>query len=1248
MVDGPAPLARFVPRVACEWDLDAADARWREVEGTLVFIDISGFTNLSERLAMRGRIGVEELTEVLNRVFGAMLEIAYGRSGMLLKFGGDALLLLFTGPDHPAQAACAAVEMRAALRVATSIPLSVGKVHLRMSVGVHSGQVHLFRVGKVHQELIVTGPAATRTTEMEHAASAGEILISPETAEHLPAAATKPGPEGGRLLRWRTAPVPPGGAQTRRHVSADAIEQCVPAVMRDHLRAGDVDFEHRVASVAFIRFQGVDALLAEEGPDAVAAALEELLVAVQVAAEEEDVAFLATDLDENGGKVILVSGVPRAQADDEGRLLRAVRMAADSVSMLSLQIGVHHGHVVAGTIGSPYRATYTVMGDTVNLAARLMAAAPHGEIYATAGVLDRARPVFDVTAVPPFFVKGKSRPVHAYSVADEIGLRGEADAQGPLVGREQELGRLVGHLRSGGAGAQALVLSGATGIGKSRLLEEALVLAGIPRFTVRGEPDGTSTPYRALRDSVRELLGIKRADQETMAEQLRASVERIDASLLPMLPLVGAVAHVTTPPTPEVDAIEPRFLADQRAEVVGRIASATVPGRIALVVEDAHWTDAASEALLERLVKVTGQRYGWPAVVLRRDVQGGFEPSGEVLELGPLSDEAQRELITEVAAMPLRPSEVDDLVARSAGSPIVLHALLRVGRERGLSDLPDSLEALVAAEVDVITGLPRVLLGYASVLGRSFNPRIWEDLLSQDGLEVDDGSLAELEQFLHFDGGGGARFHQAVVRDAAYSALPYRRRRELHLRAGEAIQSLAGAGVDAVADQLAFHFAEGGDAERAWRFGGVAADRARAAYAHEDAAALYARALDAGRRLDGISPERLASTWTALGDVLEQAGRPEEALDAYRRATPLVGKDPVARAELVLKRARVRERSGAFVSALRDVTIAERLLEGWVEPTAEVVRVAAAALRATIHEGQEQPRRALAVATLAASRATELGELRELARALSVMDWAHLELGELDLAIHEQRIAEIYEGLGEPHRAAAALGNQGAVNYWLGQWDEALDCYERAHRAYVQTGDVINAATQQGNVGELLLNRGKIAEARPMVVEAARTHRAVGFLDGALFDEIQVGRLLEAEGDFTGAELILDAVVREARGHGLHTTALHAAIHLADCRLSDGRPVGALEVLEEAEASAGEDAALLGTLVALVRSKALAATGDVDGAAQVREEGIAAARRMGLHYELGLLLVWHDDPALREEGRALLAELDAEPAQLIA
>mgnify|MGYP001821149700 CR=1 FL=1 len=156
----PNRLARYVPRLSAEWHLDSRQ-HWRTVDGTLCYIDISGFTALSEKLARRGRIGAEELTDVLDHVFGNMLSVAYERGGNLLKFGGDALLLLFEGPDHELQAASAAVEMRAALRKAADVPTSVGRVPLKMSVGLHTGTVNLFSFPGAHTEFVVTGPAAT-------------------------------------------------------------------------------------------------------------------------------------------------------------------------------------------------------------------------------------------------------------------------------------------------------------------------------------------------------------------------------------------------------------------------------------------------------------------------------------------------------------------------------------------------------------------------------------------------------------------------------------------------------------------------------------------------------------------------------------------------------------------------------------------------------------------------------------------------------------------------------------------------------------------------------------------------------------------------------------------------------------------------------------------------------------------------------------------------------------------------------
>jgi tetratricopeptide (TPR) repeat protein len=452
------------------------------------------------------------------------------------------------------------------------------------------------------------------------------------------------------------------------------------------------------------------------------------------------------------------------------------------------------------------------------------------------------------------------------------------------------------------------------------------------------------------------------------------------------------------------------------------------------------------------------------------------------------------------------------------------------------------------------------------------------------------------------------------------------------------MERVAAGAVDSVADLLSLHFFEGGDPERAWRYARLAGSKAQASYANDDAAALYRRALEAGRRLGEIPSDELLATWTALGDVQEQAGLLDAALDAYRRATGLAKGDDERRAQLLLRRARVRERSGAYVAALQELRAAERGVRELTTQEADRVRVSAATLRAIVHEGQEQPRRALAAAREAAEAAKRLGDLRELANAYNVIDWAHVVLGQMEQAVHQPRIIQIYHELGEPHREAAALGNHGAVQYWGGRWDEALDCYQRANDAYAATGDVVNAAVQQANIAELLINRGELAAAGPMAEQAAQTHRAVGFVDGALFDEVQVGRLRLAQGDHEGAAAILAAARDEASAMGLHATALDATIPLAECDVRLGG-VDPLDALAAAEQAAGEEAAVLEAAIALARARVLARRGDQAGARHHRTAGIEAARRLGVQYELGLLLVLDGSAEDQEEGRALLGAL---------
>src|SRR6478672_11086663 len=196
-----AELVSFISRLTLAWLRDQPDATWREVDGTLAFIDISGFTAMSERLSRLGRAGAEEVTEVMNATFAALLAVAYAQGGGLLKFGGDALLLLYEGDDHAARAARAAFEMRRTLRAIGRPKTSAGAIQLKMHAGLHSGRFQFFLVGSSHRELLIAGPAASRTVEMEAASQAGEILLSTETAALLGDDELSEEHESGRLLR---------------------------------------------------------------------------------------------------------------------------------------------------------------------------------------------------------------------------------------------------------------------------------------------------------------------------------------------------------------------------------------------------------------------------------------------------------------------------------------------------------------------------------------------------------------------------------------------------------------------------------------------------------------------------------------------------------------------------------------------------------------------------------------------------------------------------------------------------------------------------------------------------------------------------------------------------------------------------------------------------------------------------------------------------------------------------------------
>lgn len=1226
----------YLPRIAAEWDLDAPGASWRRVDATCCFVDISGFTALSERLARQGRIGAEELTDVLNHVFSRMLGIAYDKDGSLLKFGGDALLLAFVSDDHAVLAAQAAVAMRAALREARTLPTSVGRVNLRMSVGVHSGTFDFFRVGESHRELLVAGPAATSTTHMEQTADAGEIVISAATAARLPPGAVGAAKGEGRLLRWRAVVEGGPGSRLVRQTDQAVIEAGVPVALRTHLREGGRESEHRVASIGFVKFQGVDDYLAAHGGDATAAALDEIVTSVQRAADEEQVTFLASDIDANGGKIILVAGVPTALDDDEGRMLRTARSIVERTFAIPLRIGVNRGHVFAGEIGTDVRRTFTVMGDTVNLAARLMAAAGPGRLYATAEVLERSGTVFSTETLEPFYVKGKTQPVQAYAVGPIQGARGVELSSFPFVGRDGELERLEQAYRAVGFGTgSAAVVVGDRGSGKTRLLHELIQRCGAEVVRVQGEAHATAIPYLAWRGPLRALLHIDALEPVKAGLQLADTLGAIAPDELPLAPLLGSVLDVELQPTPESAAIAPDFRRERLADLVVRVLAAASAARL-IVVDDAHWLDGASATILERVVASAADA-PWMVVIARRPVSTGFDSAvaGIDLQLAAIDDSTLCELVDAVTVgAPLRPQERDQLVRRSTGNPLFLEELLRVARTTGFDALPESLDAVATRDIDSLSPAARRVVRHAAVLGQVFDRELLAELLGAD--VFDDEMSAQLATFL-VPGGGRLRFRHALLQEAAYERLPFRKRVELHRRAGDAIVRLGAYDGESTDALLSMHFFCAQDWEQTWRYARTAGRHAAAAYAPAEAATHLERAVTAARLLDDVPVGELAELLSELGEALATLGMYEKADDAYRRAAAATRHDPLEHARVLERRSLLRgEFQGRLTAAIRDIRAGVALLASVQGSDLEADRVRARLLarEAAFRYKQGRLREAARLCGAAMVEAERVGEQRALAVAMSVLDSCLVELGRPEEATRMAQVLDLYEQLGDQLYVAITLGNLGGMSFSDWEWDQAADYFVRAAKAANEVGDLATAAIAHTNLGEVRVNQGRLEEAAALLVPAVRTLESFEYLIAAALATLHLARTRVFLGDYEAGLAMLQAAITTVDDAHVLVGSIEARARLAEVSAFAGDADRAARALAEARALERElGETPLTVLLDRVEVTLAAMSGDPAHAAERLERAVARARNDGAKYDLLLLLVLADRMGLEGDER---------------
>ena len=773
-----------------------------------------------------------------------------------------------------------------------------------------------------------------------------------------------------------------------------------------------------------------------------------------------------------GDAVVAMFGVPRARDDDAARAVRTALAMTAAVGELGSRLGLEADAlrircgITSGDVAyrpSASAAEGMIVGDSVNTAARIQAAAPPGEVLIDEATMLATASIMESEEAGPLDLKGKSAPVRAWRV---VGSRPEPSRdhamgrlRAPLLGRERETAVLAAAVDQAERGAALRrVMVAPPGIGKTRLVDEfAASRSGAAVFRSHCRADsGTSL------EPIAELMlsGIADGAPDDPARLLeeklgRAGIpdSRRDVVLAESLHLLGS--REAPDESDQAGVVQRR---DARFSAWSTALDAIAAGRPAIwVVEDAHWAGGDVLAFLDRaeparrLVVATAR----PSILERAPewCTDDDERGVRTIQLEPLEAGDAQALVQALVGDALPPQLVEAIAERSDGNALFIEELLRAWVSGGLLveqegsftltapaskvTIPATVQRIYAAQIDDLPPDARQTARCAAVAGRRFSP----DALASLGV-VDPSSAVEVLRVRalvagpHTDVllGRTFSFRHALLQDAGYASLGRAERAELHVRMARWLEGSTGDRADEAAESIAGHYAEalssapslsasvaeGLDRTEGARLAGDwferAGKRAASLAASTAASTLFRRALDFTE-----TPEDCARRLRSLGEVVafsssmvEGRAAIEEALSIYReqRAAhpdPDHLRDAYAEAAIALGSVLDRQIQFDAMELLADETLRE-IGERRDAATAALLamRGTACMLRLDDESAEEDARRALEIAREGGFEDVELRATEVLARS----------------ATGPQKLIERFEELG---RLARKLGRHGTA-----------------------------------------------------------------------------------------------------------------------------------------------------------------------------------------------------------------------------
>lgn len=1118
-----------------------------EFSAASLFIDISGFTAMTEALMQHGPHGAEVLADIMRSVLEAPIRFVYEQGGFVTGLAGDAFTALFphgdTEMDSCWQALAAAWQIQEYLKRNNVFPTVYGTFTITAKAGLDSGSVSWGILTSQDARRAVyyfQGKAIDGCAEAEHLANAGEIILDPAFYTHVSTRSTFEALSEYYRLSGGVDQLPPPRQVALPQSDLAIQSRFFPKALLTQEYSG----EFRQVVNLFINL-----------PTVHTEAQLEIFMHSMFALQDQYGGLLSRlDFGDKGSNLLLFWGAPVAYENDIERALNFI-LDLQTRTSLPIHAGVTYRMAHAGFTGSSLRDDYTCHGRGVNLAARFMTNASRGEIWVDEQVAGRAQARYEIDYEAEVAFKGFSEKQRVY-ILFERKEKAETIYSGQMVGRRRELNQLANFVTPlwRGEYAGALVVLGEPGIGKSRLVHEfqaASLFKDKEAAWVLCQTDEilreSLNPFRYWLQQYfgqSELL-VEARNKRSFNQKLDGLIEatrELDTRLADELDrtrsFLGALIGLRWPDSLNEQLDPPGRYENTLIALTVLLKAESLQQPVILFLEDAQWLDADSKEFLPRLERALTsdpeRSYPLAILVTSRREQPDFkwrdDFSYQEINLGSIAEEDIAQLAEAQLGGPANPELVRLLAERTEGNPFFTEQIIHYLQEERLleqdqdgwrcvmsfsqSPLPRDVHALLVARLDRLAQQVKQVVQTAAILGREFEIQLLSRML-QDDPELPQ-KVTSAEQAAIWMAVSELRylFKHGLMLEAAYRMQVHTQRQALHALAAQALESLYAADLSTHYSELAYHYEQANHLDEARHYLELAGKVAQEAYQNNQAIDYYSRALRLTPESELEARYALLLEREKVYDLLGDRQAQRADLEALKKIVKVMGLG-TAEAEVEVRWANFALSIDDYVQA---ATAAEMAAAAAKPADAHDAAVLAHLIWSNSMWRQRKYGEAIHQAEQALNLARQVGNLRGQSRALNMLGLIGME--QHDFVVARQNFEQslvLAREIRDLRVEAMVLNNLGNLAGAQTEFSVTRDYYQAALGLAREIGDRSGEGASLGNLGWVVGTLGDYRAARSYCEQSLQLARETGDRQSEAVSRINLSSYARRQGDLPAA-----------------------------------------------------------------------------------------------------------------------------------